>query len=107
MSDVKAIFDDRIAKRVNENPDEAKKVGAIYKFNITGDDGGTWVVDLKNDPPSVKEGDGEAECTITMSGSDSVDLVNGKLNGQMAFMSGKLKIQGNMQLAMKLQQVIG
>ena len=43
--------------------------------------------------------------TITMASKDYLDLVNGKLNGQMAFMSGKLKIKGDMSLAMKLQSL--
>ena len=41
--------------------------------------------------------------TISMKESDYLDMINGKLNGQMAFMSGKLKITGDMGLAMRLQ----
>ena len=41
--------------------------------------------------------------TITMKESDYLDMINGKLNGQMAFMMGKLKIVGDMGLALKLQ----
>ena len=43
--------------------------------------------------------------TITMKESDYLDMVNGKLNGQMAFMSGKLKIAGDMGLALRLQNL--
>ncbi len=44
-----------------------------------------------------------ADCTITMAEQDFVDLLlTGKLNGQQAFTQGKLKIAGNMALAMKL-----
>ena len=87
--------------------DKAKAVNAVYLFDLTGDDGGKWTVNLK-DAPGTSEGDaGGAQCTITMAASDFVDMVEGRLNGQMAFMSGKLKVQGDMSLAMKLQQVIG
>ena len=41
--------------------------------------------------------------TLTMTAKDYVDMIMGKLNGQMAFMSGKLKIAGDMGLAMKMQ----
>jgi putative sterol carrier protein len=41
--------------------------------------------------------------TMTLAAQDYVDLIGGKLNGQMAFMSGKLKIAGDMGLAMKMQ----
>jgi len=54
--------------------------------------------------------EGEAEnpnITITVTSSDWMDIVSGKLNGQMAFLTGKLKIQGDMSLAMKLQNLTG
>ncbi|MBZ0254378.1 MAG: SCP2 sterol-binding domain-containing protein [Candidatus Methylomirabilis sp.] len=105
MSAVAAKFQE-MGEKISGNPAESKKVNAVYKFNVTGEGGGTWVVDLKNDPPGVKEGDGDAQCTITIAAQDFLDLVSGKLNGQMAFMSGKLKIAGDMSLAMKLGQVM-
>ena len=43
--------------------------------------------------------------TLSMSAQDYVDMIMGKLNGQMAFMSGKLKISGDMGLAMKMQSL--
>ncbi|MBK7972460.1 MAG: SCP2 sterol-binding domain-containing protein [Deltaproteobacteria bacterium] len=64
-------------------------------------------VDLKSDSPSVTEGDaGNAECTITVSAQDFLDIDTGKLNPQVAFMSGKLRIKGDMSKAMKLGQVL-
>jgi len=48
-----------------------------------------------------------AKCTVTCASGDFMNIVSGKMNPQMAFMSGKLKIKGDMGLAMKLQKVIG
>lgn len=93
-----------IQKQLDEDPSKAKAVNGIYKFDVTG--AGTWVVDLKADPPTVTQGDGEAQCTITVSSDDLLKIVNKELNAQMAFMSGKLKIQGDMGLAMKLSQIL-
>ena len=99
-------FFENMNERITTNPENAKKINAIYKFNLTGENGGTWTVDLKSDPPAVYAEDREAECTITMKADEFINLVNGKLNPQMAFMMGKLKIKGDMSLAMKLQNLL-
>ncbi len=102
---VKEVFAN-IQSQLDEDPSKAKAVNGIYKFIVTGEGGGTWIVDLKADPPVVKEGDGDAQCTITVSSDDFLKIVNKELNAQMAFMTGKLKIQGDMGLAMKLGQIL-
>ena len=105
---VKEIFEQKIPGNIEEDPDKAKKIGAIYQFNITGEQSGNWFVDLASDAPGVHEGTSDgAKCTITVGDNDFVDIVSGKLNPQMAFMSGKLKIAGDMSLAMKLSSVLG
>ena len=105
---VKEIFETRIPNGIKEDPSKAKSINAIYQFNVSGDEGGNWFVDLKSDPAEVKEGTNDAaQCTITVGDSDLVDIVTGKLNPQMAFMSGKIKIAGDMSLAMKLGSVLG
>lgn len=54
----------------------------------------------------MKQGEhGKVDCTVMMAEKDFVELMTGKLNGQSAFMSGKLKIKGNMNLAMKLGEL--
>ena len=45
-------------------------------------------------------------CTVTMAENDFLDLISGKLNGQMAFMTGKLKVAGDMGLALKLNSFL-
>jgi putative sterol carrier protein len=95
---------DEAAARITENKDQAKQIGAVYKFVLDGDGGGTWVMNLK-DNPGVTEGEGEAQCTIKMAAKDYVDMVEGKANGQQLFFTGKLKIEGDMGLAMKLQKL--
>jgi len=106
MATPKEIFEEQISRRISQDTEKAKAVGAVYKFVVTGDNGGTWVINLK-DSVGVTEGDASADCTITVGSQDIVDVVSGKLSPQMAFMSGKLKIAGNMGLAMKLGQVLG
>ena len=101
----KEIFEQRIATRLSADPAKAKAVNAIYQFDITGDNGGTWTVDLTQ--PAVTSGSsGKAQCTITMSSKDFVDIISEKLNAQMAFLQGRLKGAGDMSLALKLGTIL-
>ena len=102
----KEIFETEIPKNIEKNKDKVASIDATYKFNVTGDNGGVWRVILGADP-KVEEGEGDAQCSITVADEDFVNIVSGKLNPQMAFMSGKLKVQGDMGLAMKLGNVLG
>jgi NAD(P)-dependent dehydrogenase (short-subunit alcohol dehydrogenase family)/putative sterol carrier protein len=78
----------------------------VFKFVVTGDAPETWVLDLKS-KGTVTKGDGDSDVTMTLSDADFVDLFQGKLNSTSAFMQGKLKIDGNMMLAMKLESLMG
>ena len=77
------------------------KVGGSLAFVLTGGQGGdsSWVVDCKQS--KVSRGAGKADCTVTLSEENFLALVSGKLKGMQAFMSGKMKIKGNMMLAQK------
>ncbi len=101
-----AVIFQRMAERIAQDAALTGRVGAIYQFRISGEPGGDWVVDLKNAPGSVRAGVADrADCTIAMNDNDFCDLASGKLNGMMAFSSGKLKVQGNIMLATKLQSL--
>jgi putative sterol carrier protein len=104
----KSYFEEKIARKLVDKPETSKAVNSIYEFNITGENGGVWTVDLTKEPGTVQAGStGNAKCTVTCAAGDFMNIVSGKMNPQMAFMSGKLKIKGDMGLAMKLQKVIG
>ncbi|MCX8071354.1 MAG: SCP2 sterol-binding domain-containing protein [Candidatus Binatia bacterium] len=100
---VKEIFNQMPA---NLNADAAKGMNAVIQFNLTGDGGGNYYVTIKDGTCTVTEGTHQSpNMTMTMAAQDYVDMITGKLNGQMAFMSGKLKIAGDMGLAMKMQSL--
>ncbi|XP_066863595.1 sterol carrier protein 2 isoform X3 [Kogia breviceps] len=99
-----------IEKKLEEEGEQfVKKIGGIFAFKVKDGPGGkeaTWVVDVKNGKGSVlPNSDKKADCTITMADSDLLALMTGKMNPQSAFFQGKLKITGNMGMAMKLQNL--
>ncbi|KAG8518928.1 Non-specific lipid-transfer protein, partial [Galemys pyrenaicus] len=99
-----------IEKKLEEEGEQfVKKIGGIFAFKVKDGPGGkeaSWVVDVKNGKGSVlPNSDKKADCTITMADSDLLALMTGKMNPQSAFFQGKLKITGNMGLAMKLQNL--
>jgi len=102
-TDVKGIFE-RIPEAFNA--DAAQGVDAIFQFEITGDGGGTWNVIIKDGACEVQEGaHGDPSVTMTMSTETWMGLVNKEVNGIQAFMSGKLKVGGDMMLAQKYQSL--
>mgnify|MGYP001599425788 FL=1 len=89
-------------------PEKAAGVNAVIQYEITGEGGGAWNATIKDGACAVKEGAAaSANLTLTMSAQDWLDLLGGKLSGQMAFMSGKLKLKGDMGLAMKVAGMFG
>ena len=82
---------------------KAAGLNATYLFDING--AGKWIVRVENGRPSVSEGDGEADTTISASEETFLRIVNRELNATSAFMTGKLRIKGDMGNAMKLQQL--
>jgi predicted lipid carrier protein YhbT len=95
---------ERLGAKISKDPAVAANFGAIYKFILEGDGGGTWIVNMK-DAPGARAGDGAADCTITLGSADFVELVEGRANGQQLYFQGKLRIDGNLGLALKLQNL--
>uniref|UniRef100_K7FTP1 Hydroxysteroid dehydrogenase-like protein 2 n=1 Tax=Pelodiscus sinensis TaxID=13735 RepID=K7FTP1_PELSI len=88
--------------------DVVRTTQGVYLFELSGDEGGTWYIDLKNKAGSAGVGEPpvKVDVVMSMSTNDFVKMFSGKLKPTMAFMSGKLKIKGNMALAMKLEKMM-
>lgn len=107
FENAKQVFEEKIGVKLQTKPETAKAVNAVVVFHITGDGGGDWTLDCSKEPAEIKTGftDG-AGVEVTMTGEDFLKMANGQLNPQMAFLGGKLKVKGNMGLAIKLGQIL-
>ena len=85
--------------------DSTKAAGltASYVFEIDG--AGTWLVAVDDGKVSVSENGGDADTTISTSADTFMKIANGEQNPTSAYMSGKLKVSGDMGQAMKLQKL--
>lgn len=107
ISEPREWFERDLPASVEADPKKIEGFNGTLLFAINGDRGGTWTVDIHDQKLGItQEAGASPDITITMKDGDFVDFINKKLNGQMAFMTGKLKVKGNMQLAMKLQGLI-
>lgn len=84
-----------------------KGVTAVYQFKISGDGGGDWYVDVKDDAFSVGEGVHDSPSVTYEVGADHyLKIINGKMNGRMAVLTRKMKVNGSIPAAMKMQKFL-
>ena len=105
--DANTIFKETIPARLNDPADREKmmEVGAVFQINLTGEQEGSWYVDLK--AGKIDSGEhADADCTITMDSEDFATLYEDSDQGPMFFMGGKIEVDNPM-LAMQLMQIMG
>ncbi|KAM3610601.1 uncharacterized protein V6R79_006475 [Siganus canaliculatus] len=100
-----------IGRRIKDvGAEMVKKVNAVFSWEITkdGKSAAQWTIDLRNGSGSLHKGpySGKADTTFTVSDEDFMEVVQGKLNPQKAFFSGKLKVRGNIMLSQKLEVIL-
>jgi putative sterol carrier protein len=84
-------------------PEKAVGVNAVIQYHLTGNEGGDWIIDIKDGTCKVTEGIAEnPTMTLTADGREYGDILLGKMDGMAAFMQGKLQLKGDLNLAMKL-----
>jgi putative sterol carrier protein len=90
---------------LESNVDETKTAGMnnSYLFDIEG--AGQWVVQVEDGKVRVSEGAGEADTTLQATEENFLAVTRGELNPTTAYMTGKLKIKGDMGAALKLQKL--
>ena len=84
-------------------PEAAEGVDAVIQYKLTGDEGGDWIITIKDGKCAVAEGEAEAPTmTLSADAQDFSDVLLGKANGMKYFMEGRIKLAGDLNLAMKL-----
>jgi putative sterol carrier protein len=85
--------------------DSSKTAGMTNSYVFEIDGSGTWKVDVQDGRLSVTEGGGDADATISASEETFGKIASGDLNATTAYMTGKLKVKGDIAAAMKLQRL--
>uniref|UniRef100_W5K7X2 Hydroxysteroid dehydrogenase-like protein 2 n=1 Tax=Astyanax mexicanus TaxID=7994 RepID=W5K7X2_ASTMX len=90
------------------NAELVKTTQGVYQFDLSGEHPGVWYIDLKNGSGSMGSGEPPSKADVLMNlDSDTfIKMFTGSLKPTMAFMSGKLKIKGDMALALKLEKLM-
>lgn len=102
--EIAAIFTG-IAARID--PTKASDLNATIQFELSGDSGGSYWLKFENGTAEAGEGAiADPKMTLRTSADDFAGMVAGKLNPMQAFMMGKIKIQGDTGIAMKLMPMI-
>lgn len=94
---------DEIVATLTQRVSTIKPFGKKIKFSL---DGNIVYIDGTATPPTVSTDDAPADATITATLENFTKIMNKEINAQMAFMSGKVKLQGDMMAAMALQKIM-
>ncbi|MBI2758319.1 MAG: SCP2 sterol-binding domain-containing protein [Chloroflexi bacterium] len=88
-------------------PEKAAGLDAVIHFKFTGAEPGEWNAAIKDGKVEVAQGisDKQPTMTLTADSADYVKIFTGELDGMQAFMQGKIKLGGDLNLAMKLMQM--
>jgi putative sterol carrier protein len=89
-------------------PEVAGDMTATIQFELSGEGGGQWVASIANGQATVTAGTTpNPTMTFMSAAADYVAIINGTLNPMNAFMQGKIKVKGDMAMAMKMQKMFG
>ena len=103
MPEAKEVFAE-IENRIKQKPEKVAGLNVTYQFDLTGE---SWTPRINNGAATVSAGPAESpNTTFVASTEDWLSIATGKLNPVTAFMQQKLKIKGDMGLAMKLQGLL-
>lgn len=84
-------------------PDKAVGVNTVIQYNLSGKEAGDWIVTIKDGVCTTEKGKTDSpNLTLMADSQDYIDVITGKLNAMGAFAEGKVKLKGDLGVAMKL-----
>lgn len=95
---------DELTGKIREGVGDNSGLNKTLKFDF-GDDGKIYI-DGKSSPNTVSNEDLPADCTVAVKFNDFIAISEGKLDSMMAFMQGKMRVQGDMTVAQKLTPIL-
>jgi putative sterol carrier protein len=102
--DTKKLFNEDLPAALLKNAEDARTIGATFQLNVTGS--GEWFIDVTANGPTCVAGVQPASCTITIDEADFQTLwENPQAQGMQLYFQGKLKVDGDQLLAMKLNKL--
>jgi len=101
--DAKTLFDEKLPALLRDHPERGRALRAIYGFELAGEGGGAWTVDLRAGPPCVRAGSAAgADCTIQMAADDFRAMLEQPQLVLQLFSDGRLRVTGDLALAAQL-----
>ena len=86
-------------------PEKAQGINAVLQFKFSGSEPGDWYAELQDGKVNVQQGTyPNPKMTLSADSDDYIKIFTGQLDPMQAFMAGKLKLQGDLNLAMKMSQ---
>jgi len=110
LSVLLAEVNNTFARDEKARQEQIKRVNGVFELRAKTKEGteGVWTIDLKKEGKVVKgPAKDKPDVIISCSDENFIDISSGKLSGQKAFMTGKLKAKGNIMFATKLESVLG
>jgi putative sterol carrier protein len=105
MAETAREFFADLAARTAGGSERTRGLTASYRFDVEG--AGSWRVDVDDGSVAVSESDGAADCVIAVPEDLFLRIVSGRQSPMGAFLMGKIRIEGDTGLAMRLKDLFG